>query len=307
MYYFNKNDDDNDKRLRNDELKKIGYVEYMSIYDGARKKLEKNKDADVRAYSELILKGEQPLVNFYAARDFNGVNIYEHLNVVLNSNNAFLNYLCLRSLFKSKYIKGEDRFNQVLKHADVIFNSNDYKYIIKVMDFLGRRPEYKDYLSSKGDYYHYQKMYEEEEKEKERVRKQELEEYNKKYAKDLIAEPPFSSPKYSSKNEEELSKIVFEINIPEWHFMMVRDYNINKFKHLQALIDSKDAYWNYKCVKYFVKTKDLDDELKNLLALLCADVVYNSGNIEVINKLNQFLCNKPLYQDYVEEKKNNIR
>ena len=82
-------------------------------------------------------------------------------------------------------------------------------------------------------------------------------------------------------------------------------YNINREKHMQALVKTNDPYWNNKAAKRMIKDKKIPAELRKKYVIMFAEVVYNSGDAELIKDLHHHICYKPLYQDYAktQEKK----
>ena len=293
-----------EKLKRIAELQDKIYCTAFSIYDNARRKLIDNKKADVSEESKAIIKTKDPKVNYYAARDLGGINIYEHLSVVLNSGIPYVNYLCLKALFNSKIIKGQERVEQVIKHAEVVFNSNDYETILKTIYFLRDKPYYKDYLASKESFLYYEQLYRKDEEEKQKQWEEEARIKAESYSKEQIKKM-FSYQAKQSKSVDDLSERILRSNNPEWNYIMMDRYNINREKHMQALVKTNDPYWNNKAAKRMIKDKKIPAELRKKYVIMFAEVVYNSGDAELIKDLHHHICYKPLYQDYAktQEKK----
>lgn len=295
-----------DEKLNKVEmLRNTIYSTAFSIYDNARRKMIENSKTDVSEESKAIIKTKEPLVNFYAARDLGGININDHLSVVLNSGDTNVNYLCLKSLFNSKIIKGQERVEQVIKHAEVIFNSNDYETILKTINFLRNKPDYKDYLASKKSYLYYEQLYRKDEEEKQKQWKEEARIKAESYSKEQIKKM-FSYQAKQSKSVDDLSERILRSNNPEWNYIMMDRYNINKEKHMQALVETNDPYWNNKAAKRMVKDKKIPEELRVKYVTMFADVVYNSGDAELIEDLHRHIGNKPLYKDYAETQRKKV-
>ena len=91
---------------------------------------------------------------------------------------------------------------------------------------------------------------------------------------------------------------------PEYNYLAVLHLGINKIKHLQIIIDSKDPILNYKCVKHCIKTKTLSQIQKETLVTMHSHVVLNSNDVKIIQELNRFLKYNPVNKPYTPIGKN---
>ena len=67
--------------------------------------------------------------------------------------------------------------------------------------------------------------------------------------------------------------------------------------------EARVPYFSYKYVKDVLKTTRLAPEVKKALVMPHVEFVFTSGDEHAIYKLGEFLQHKPLYKEYVEEKR----
>lgn len=75
----------------------------------------------------------------------------------------------------------------------------------------------------------------------------------------------------------------------EKNYYAVLKLGINKTKHLQVVIESKEPLYNFKCIKHCTKTSTLTPEEKKYFITKHIDIVLNSNNEKLIKELKNFL------------------
>lgn len=100
-----------------------------------------------------------------------------------------------------------------------------------------------------------------------------------------------------------ISEEIIKSGNPETNYYAAINLNVNKIKHLQKVIESKSAYWNFKCIKHCTKTPSLSTEEKKLLIAFHSQVILHSNNQDIINELNKFLKYNPLNNKYKPHKR----
>ena len=102
----------------------------------------------------------------------------------------------------------------------------------------------------------------------------------------------------SNKDLKTISEEILLSKDPEHNYLAALHLGINKIKHLQIIIESKDPLLNYKCVKHCIKTKTLSTDQKEVLVTMHSKIVLNSNDIKIIQELNRFLKYNPLDKPY---------
>jgi len=112
--------------------------------------------------------------------------------------------------------------------------------------------------------------------------------------------------KYLKKSNEEKSEYILTTNNPELNYMAITNLNISntqKRKHIEKIKESKNAYWNYKCIKFVLNIRNLSKEEKHNLITPHVEIVLNSEDTEIIKQLSKLLQFKPNYKNYTNNKK----
>lgn len=113
-------------------------------------------------------------------------------------------------------------------------------------------------------------------------------------------EKTFAELQAKCKDDLELSLRVINSNNLEWNFIMIRDYKINTFEHLKVIVGSNNLYWNTMCAVYFVENDKLDRNICATYANMCIDTVYKSKNEYFTSYLDEYLSDKPVFNDHIK-------
>lgn len=111
----------------------------------------------------------------------------------------------------------------------------------------------------------------------------------------------------SEEEKKEISNILLTNKNLILNYLAAKKLNINKIKHLQIVIESKNPELNLKCIKYIIKSNDFTNEEKKLLINFHSHIVLHSNNIEIIKDMQRFIkynpINKPAKMPHKKNKK----
>ena len=220
---------------------------------------------------------------FYNIRDDKNSDLFKGLEKILESKDSWWNYRCASMCIKDKRISAEQRHVYAIRHAEILFENNDFELIVRFLDKVDRKPAYQQYIKSKDRLFYYRELQKKHLQEQadaqlreEQRKERELNFLNSiPYVEELTEQQEYSRLVFGAKTLEEKSFLVAEARMP---------------------------YFSYKYIKEVLKTTGLSQEIKKALVMPHAEFVFASGNKEVITKLEDFLQYKPLYKEYVEQK-----
>lgn len=228
---------------------------------------------------------------FYHIRDDKDSDLFKGLEKILESRDSWWCYRCASMCMKDTRIPAVQRPEYTIKFAEVLFEKYDSSkdkdalhLLIRFVDKVSRKPAYQQYIKSKDMLLYYKEAHElylKEEEEK-RIREEERSKAALEYMRsmphveELTEAQKYSRLVYHAKSLEEKSMIVAAKRVP---------------------------YFSYKYVKDVLKTTKMPQEVKKALVMPHVEFVFASGDENAIYKLGEFLQYKPLYKDYVEEKR----
>lgn len=221
---------------------------------------------------------------FYRIRDDKSSNLMKGLNIILESKDSEWNYRCASMCLDDTRIPPSQRPSHVIRHAEVFFENLDYELIVRFLNKVSRKPAYQEFIKSEYVAHYsglaYQKYLKEQEEK--RIREERRKEAELEFLRSIPhVEELTEAQKYSrlfkdDESLEEKSVIVAAQRVP---------------------------YFSYKYVKEVLKTTKMPQEVKKALVMPHVEFVFASGDESVIYKLGKILQHKPVYQEYVEEKR----
>lgn len=221
---------------------------------------------------------------FYRIRDDKSSNLMKGLNEILESKDSEWNYRCASMCLDDTRIPPAQRPSHAIKHAKVFFENLDYELIVRFLRKVDRKPAYQEFIKSEYVAHYsglaYQKYLKGQEEK--RIREEERSKAALEYMRSIPhVEELTEAQKYSRlfKDNESL----------EEKFMIVASERV--------------PYFSYKFVKEVLKTTKMPQEVKKALVMPHVEFVFASGDESAIYKLGDFLQYKPLYKEYVQEKR----
>lgn len=215
---------------------------------------------------------------FYHIRDNKESDLFKGLETILETKDSWWCYRCASMCMKDTRIEPAQRPEYTIKFAKVVFENLEYDLIQRFRKKVIKKPAYQEFIHSEYASNYYEKAYEKHLKELEeaRIREEQRKPKPYYYVIKYTDAQKYSHLVYSAKSLEEKSMIVAKERVP---------------------------YFSYKFIKEVLKTTKMPQEVKKALVMPHAEFVFTSGDKEVIEKLANFLQYKPLYKEYVEEKK----
>lgn len=98
----------------------------------------------------------------------------------------------------------------------------------------------------------------------------------------------------TEKEQIKISNILLTNKNPILNYHASRRLNINKIKHLQIVMESKNPELNLKCIKYIIKSNDFTIEEKRILINFHVQVILHSSNIKTIEDMKRFIKYNPI-------------
>ena len=239
--------------------------------------------------------------NYRQAKNDKDSNLDMHLQIIYDSKDSYWNYRASMLCMTLKRLSPDLRLKYTIRHAEVLFKNNDLELIIKFMNEVLNKPAYQEFLKTKKSI----DVYEEELIKKKRINsleKSKKQEQSTKKAINFIES-------FNKKSDIEKSNYILAIDNPEYNYLAISNLNIDferKRKHLNIILKSADPYWNYKCVKYILRTNQIAPEIKKLLIMQHILVIYNSKDKTIIKELETFLKYKNTYREYIDFNKINV-
>ena len=234
-------------------------------------------------------------------------NITKCLQIILESKNSYWNYRVATLYLSYKKIPSNERISYVIRHAEILFENNDLEYIIRFLKNIYNKPIYEEYLKSKESIEYYQEQL------KQKIKKaREAEEARQKELSKIknIEERKYEEIRFVNKTELEISEYILNLNNPEYDYYAITNLRLNpiqKEKHFQRILDSKNPYWNYKCVKKIFRSNLYEKPEKVKKIYEHSQIVINNNDKEIINKLVKFLKNKKIYNALITDKKYKVK
>lgn len=221
---------------------------------------------------------------FYRIRDDKSSNLMKGLNEILESKDSEWNYRCASMCLDDTRIPPAQRPSHAIKHAKVFFENLDYEFIVRFLNKVSRRPAYQEFIKSEYVAYYSRLAHQKylKEQEEKRIREEQRKEAELEFLRsiphveELTEAQKYSRLVYHAKSLEEKSMIVAAERVP---------------------------YFSYKFVREVLKTTKMPQEVKKALVMPHAEFVFASDDESAIYKLGEFLQYKPLYKEYVQEKR----
>lgn len=122
-----------------------------------------------------------------------------------------------------------------------------------------------------------------------------------------IIKEKLSDPTLSETEAKQISEYILLSKDVELNYYAAKHSKINKINHLQLVIESKDPLYNYRCIKYLIKSNDFNSEDKKVLIAFHSQVIYSSNNEKLKNELSKFLKYNRINKEHKQIRKNKIR
>lgn len=109
-----------------------------------------------------------------------------------------------------------------------------------------------------------------------------------------ITEEMIYTNNLTEEEQIKISNTLLASKNPILNYHAAKKLNINKIKHLQIVIESKNPELNLKCVKYIIKSNNFTEEEKKILINFHSHVVLHSNNIKLIENMKKFIKYNPI-------------
>lgn len=110
-------------------------------------------------------------------------------------------------------------------------------------------------------------------------------------------------PTLSEMEAKQISEYILLSKDLELNYYAAKHSKINKINHLQVIIESKDPTYNFRCIKYLIKTQNFNIEEKKILIAFHSQIIHFSNNEKIKNELAKFLK----YNEINKQKKKRIK
>jgi len=115
---------------------------------------------------------------------------------------------------------------------------------------------------------------------------------------DNIIKEKLLTSNLSEMERKQLSEQILLSKDLELNYYAIKHSTINKINHLQVIIESKDPIFNYRCIKYIMKTNEFTKEEKRILIAFHSQIILQSNNQKLINELSRFLKYNKIEKEY---------